>query len=145
MFIFKDYNKNIGVNALRSSYISYKLKNPCISYNEKEAIATKMRTSIKQIEQSYKKIDIDDNIEDAKPIKPVKIPKTEKEIMKTYYEKSKDKIAKQQKEYRQNRNIPAYRIKLVRKLNNDNDYINKTTKAILDKYNIKQREDGIYY
>ena len=43
-----------------------------------------MRTSIKQIEQSYKKIDIDDNIEDAKPIKPVKIPKTEKEIMKTY-------------------------------------------------------------
>jgi ribosomal protein L39E len=80
-----------------------------------------------------------------KPIKPLKIPKTEKEIMKTYYEKSKDKIAKQQKEYRQNRNIPAYRIKLVRKLNNDKDYINKTTKAILDKYNIKQGEDGIYY
>jgi hypothetical protein len=143
--IFKDYNKKIGVNALRSSYISYKLKNPCISYNEKEAIATKMRTSIKQIDQSYKKIDIDDNIEEAKPIKPVKIPKTEKEIMKTYYEKSKDKIAKQQKEYRQNRNIPAYRIKLVRKLNNDKDYINKTTKTILDKYNIKQGEDGIYY
>lgn len=35
-----------------------------------------------------------------KPIKPLKIPKTEKEIMKTYYEKSKDNIAKHQKEYR---------------------------------------------
>ena len=65
--------------------------------------------------------------------------------MKTYYEKAKDKIAKQQKEYRQNRNIPAYRIKLIRKLNNDKDYIHKTTKAILDKYNIKQSEDGRYF
>jgi len=145
--IFKDYNKNIGVNALRSSYISYKLKNPCITYNDKEAIAVKMRTSLKQIEHFYKKIDINDNIkeEDVIPIKPVKIPKTEKEIMKNYYEKTKDKIAKQQKQYRLNRNVPAYRIKLLRKLNTDNDYIHKTTKFILDKYNIILGDDGKYF
>jgi hypothetical protein len=144
--IFKDYNKKIGINSIRSSYISYKLKNPCITYNEKENIANKMRTSIKQLEQSYNKIDnIEYEIEEPKPIKIVKLPKTEKEIMKSYYEKSKDKIAKQQKKYRQNRNIPAYRIKLVRKLNNDKDYIHKTTKAILDKYNITIGEDGRYF
>jgi len=144
--IFKDYNKNIGVNAIRSSYISYKLKNPCITYNQKENIANKMRTSVTQIEKHYKKLDdIQYEIEEPKSIKMVKLPKTEKEIMKTYYEKAKDKIAKQQKEYRQNRNIPAYRIKLIRKLNNDKDYIHKTTKAILDKYNIQQGEDGRYF
>jgi hypothetical protein len=105
-----------------------------------------MRTSIKQIELSYNKLDdIHLGIDDHKPIKLVKLPKTEKEIMKSYYEKAKDKIAKQQKEYRQNRNIPAYRIKLIRKLNNDKDYIHKTTKPILDKYNIKQSEDGRYF
>ncbi len=101
-----------------------------------------MRTSIKQIYQSYKNIyiddNIDDNIEDNKPIKPVKIPKTEKEIIKIYYEKSKDKIAKHQKEYIQNRNIPVYRIKLILKMINDKDYINKTIKTILDKYNINK-------
>jgi len=143
--LFKDYNKKIGVNALRSSYISYKLKNPSITYNEKDKIAINMRTSIKQIEQSYNKIDFDDFIHEPISINPPKIPKTEKEIMKTYYDKAKDKIAKQQKLYRQNRNIPAYRIKLLRKLNNDKNYINKTTKAILDKYNIKHGDDGFYY
>lgn len=143
--IFKDYNKKIGINAIRSSYISYKLKNPCITYNEKQTIADKMRTSIKQIDQSYNKIDhIDEDIQEARPIKKIKLPKTEKEIMKTYYEKAKDKIAKQQKLYRQNRNVPAYRIKLIRKLNNDKDYITKTSKAILDKYNIVIGENGRY-
>ncbi len=144
--IFKDYNKNIGVNAIRSSYISYKLKNPSITYNDKVNIANNMRTSIKQIELSYNKLDdIHLEIDDPKPIKLVKLPKTEKEIMKSYYEKAKDKIAKQQKEYRQNRNIPAYRIKLIRKLNNDKDYIHKTTKPILDKYNIILGNDGRYF
>jgi hypothetical protein len=143
--IFKDYNKKIGVNALRSSYISYILKNPCISYNQKDAIAKNMRTSIKQIDISYKKNDINQIIEEPIPLKPVKIPKTEKEIMKNYYDKAKDKIAKQQKEYRINRNVPPYRIKLLRKLNTNKDYINKTTKIILDKYNIKLGDDGKYF
>lgn len=143
--IFKDYKKNIGVNALRSSYISYIFKNPCISYNQKDAIAKNMRTSIKQIDISYKKNDINEIIQEPIPLKPVKIPKTEKEIMKNYYDKAKDKIAIQQKQYRINRNIPPYRIKLLRKLNTDKDYIHKTTKIILDKYNIKLGNDGIYF
>lgn len=146
--IFKDYNKNIGINAIRSSYISYFLNNPCITYNQKQLLAQKMRTSIKQLEKNYKKIDtLPHNIINPNPIpiNVVKFPKTEKEIMKSYYEKSKDKIAKQQKIYRQNRNIPAYRIKLLRKLNTDKNYINKTTKEILNKYNILQNENGIYY
>jgi hypothetical protein len=65
--------------------------------------------------------------------------------MKNYYDKAKDKIAIQQKQYRINRNIPPYRIKLLRKLNTDKDYIHKTTKIILDKYNIKLGNDGIYF
>ena len=108
-----------------------------------------MRTSLEQIEKSYKKLKKYDKRksknDEAKPIKPVKQPKTEKDIMKSYYEKSKAKIAEQQKQYRTDRNVPAYRIKLLRKLNNDKDYISKTTKSILDKYNIKKTNYGIYF
>ena len=147
--IFKDYNINVGVNALRSSYISYRLKDDALSYNDKTDIAEIMRTSLEQIEKSYKKLKKYDKRksknDEAKPIKPVKQPKTEKDIMKSYYEKSKAKIAEQQKQYRTDRNVPAYRIKLLRKLNNDKDYFSKTTKSILDKYNIKKTNDGIYF
>lgn len=47
-------NKNLGVNAFRSSFVSY--YNDQMNNSQKKQMATRMRTSTFQIDQSYRKI-----------------------------------------------------------------------------------------
>ena len=145
--IFSKYNKNVGINSIRSSYISNKLRNPLITYNEKDELCEKMRTGIQYLERNYKKIDKDivilHRIEVKEPNEYSSIEK-DKIAQKRYYDNNKEQIARQQKEYRQRTNKPSYRVKLLRKLNADSNYINKTSKQMIDKYQIVKNEDGIY-
>ncbi len=61
------------------------------------------------------------------------------EYQKNYFEKNKDKIKKQMKESQK-----KYKIReIIRKLNN-NEY-SRIPYLKIDKYNIKQKEDGTYY
>ena len=144
--IFKKYGKNVGINSIRSSYISHQLKKPNITYNDQKHLKERMRTGIDMIIGNYRKIDTNDVILPKIDIEEPKLNAVEAEriAQKKYYENNKGKIAEQQKEYRTKTNNPSYRVKLLRKLNTDSEYINKTSKEILDKYNIIQNSEGVY-
>ena len=144
--IFKKYGKNVGINSIRSSYISHQLQKPNITYNDQKNLKDKMRTGTDMIIGNYRKIDTTHVILPQKDIREPKLNAIELEriAQKKYYEKNKQQIAEQQKEYRIKSNNPSYRVKLLRKLNTDSEYITKTSKGILEKYNITKNSDGKY-
>ena len=144
--IFKKYDKNVGINSIRSSYVSYQLKNPNVTYKEEKELKNKMRTGIEMIRGNYRKIETNEIILPKKDIQEPKLNaiQLERVAQKKYYEKNKQQIAEQQKEYRAKVDNPSYRVKLLRKLNTDAEYITKTSKGILEKYNITKNIDGKY-
>ncbi|WP_396189514.1 hypothetical protein [Flavobacterium sp.] len=56
IFYRNKIQNQISVNSLRSAYVSYKLSDPKISFNDKETIIFQMRTSWECLERSYRKI-----------------------------------------------------------------------------------------
>ena len=144
--IFMKYGKNVGINSIRSSYVSYQLKTPKITFNEKNELCDNMRTGIIYLEKNYKKLECNEVILPKIAVTEPKLNciELEKISQKKYYEHNKEKIAEQQKEYRAKSNNPSYKIKLLRKLNTNSEYIKKTSKEILDKYNIIKNSDGLY-
>jgi hypothetical protein len=107
-----------------------------------------MRTCIEMIRGNYRKLDTINEIISI-PKMEITEPKLdtielEKIAKKKYYEQNRKKVLVQQKEYRDKLKNSSYKIKLLRKLNLDSNYINKTSKKILDKYNITKDKNGIY-
>jgi|688.fasta_scaffold00159_54 hypothetical protein len=73
----------ISVNSLRSSYVSHRLSEPRITYNQKKTIVYRMRTSLICLERSYNKVqfnspvlkdkelcDMCDDCDDDIPVQP---------------------------------------------------------------------------
>lgn len=56
IFYRNKIQNQISVNSLRSAYVSYRLSDPDISYNDKEDLIFQMRTSWECLERSYRKI-----------------------------------------------------------------------------------------
>ena len=163
----KDFpDKNIGSSSIRSSYYSWistlALENGTpLTYETKEIIANKMRTSVEQLDKNYLKIykfSYPKNQQEQvqAPIIPQQpmintLPKTNTyfkklEKNKEYIKNNKDKVYQKQKEYR--KTIPkedATRKRLLRLLNNDNEYKNHIKKSTVDKYNFQIDSSNRYY
>jgi len=150
--IFKQYlpNKNISVNSLRSSYVSYKnneavKKGTLLTVNEKEKIAKRMRTSRKYMDESYLKIIPNEAFVLLKDTPKITI-KTEpvdttspydKQLQrnKTYYDENKKKVLKQQKEYQSTKTpYDKSRVKMLHFLNTSPNYDSKMKPATFEKY-----------
>ena len=56
IFYRNKIQNQISVNSLRSAYVSYRLSDPKIDYNDKEDLIWRMRTSWDCLERSYRKI-----------------------------------------------------------------------------------------
>lgn len=150
--IFKQFlpNKNISVNSLRSSYVSYKnneavKKGTLLTVNEKEKIAKRMRTSRKYMDEAYLKIIPNEtsvllNDNPKITIKPEPVDTTspyDKQLQrnKTYYDENKKKVLKQQKEYQSTKTpYDKSRVKMLHFLNTSPDYESKMKPATFDKY-----------
>ena len=155
----KDYpNINIGTNSIRSSYYSYIVaynisKGNAVSYNEKEEIAEKMRTSVKQLDLNYYKryiniIPITNNFQNnIQNIDNNQKPKTNSyfkklEHSKIYYKENKDKILQNQKIYKSKIPVPEQsRKRILRMLNNDTDYEKHIRPNTLKKYKFTKESD----
>ena len=165
--IFSDTfpNTNVGTSSLRSSYYSYKNQKAVelgfpLQYEVKKQIAFRMRTSIQQLDQNYLKLyhspfkqllnPINQEIQQQE-IQPPIITKSNAyfkklEKNKKYIENNKEKVYKQQKQYRDN--IPkqdATRKRLLRLLNHDEEYRNHIRQATIDKYDFKLDKNNKYY
>ena len=154
--IFSYTNKRVGVNALRSSYVSYMnseaIKNgKQLTVNQKEKIAHRMRTSRKYMDEAYLKIfpaqqyQIKQEQASEIVVRPVSedtpIERQNQRTKKYYYE-NKEKILAQQKEYQGQKSLyDKARAKILYYLNSDLDYHNKLKPATQQKYNFKQ-ENG---
>jgi len=164
----KDHpDKNIGSSSIRSSYYSWyntiAIENGVpLSYEVKEDIADKMRTSVEMLDKNYLKIykfthliNQQRPIQEEKVIQPEPIihtlPKTNTyykrlEKNKEYIKNNKEKVYQKQKEYR--KSIPkedATRKRLLRLLNHDKDYRNHIKPSTIGKYSFQLDSNNRYY
>lgn len=153
--IFSYTGKRVGVNALRSSYVSYvnseAIRNgKQLTVNQKEKIAHRMRTSRKYMDEAYLKIfpaeqyQIKQEQEREIVVKPIDeaLP-TERQNARTkkYYHENKEKVLAQQKEYQGQKSLyEKARAKMLYYLNSDPDYHNKLKPATQEKYNFKKEK-----
>ena len=155
--LFNGFGKNVGINSIRSSFVSHFFNIRKRTYNEMEALSVKMRTSVEQLLKSYNKfipscyLDIKKEPEPEQEIIPIQQLKRKPEneltsydkhriSYKKYYEQNKQKIMKQHKEYLKNN---SYKIRVIRYLNDDPNYIKRIKPETITKYNIKL-VDGKY-
>ena len=172
--IFSKYGVSVGVNVFRSSYVTNFFSKKR-TYNEQFALATQMRTSIKQMLLAYNKIlhnpqalvqvkpepgvikvkqepndDSDDSYasdSDRHVVVKVRNPYDDQLARsRKYYKENAREILDQQKEQRSK--LPKgelFRRRVISYLNKDNKYKNKIQDKTIKKYNIKQDADGKYY
>ena len=167
-----DYpDKNVGVNAIRSSYYSYQNKLSVqsgfpLQYAVKKQIAIQMRTSPKLLDSNYLKVYNYQNSlfhptypnqppeEQLRMPEPRIIQPTDKtniyhkklEKNKEYIRENKEHIYKQQKEYRSK--IPKEeqsRMRILRMLNNDSNYRDHIKASTIEKYKLKLDGNNKYY
>lgn len=157
--LFIDTDKNVSVNSLRSSYVSYMvhqgmIRGKLLSVKEKNKIAERMRSSRKYFDESYTKLFQLDGIQQNIQVKQeagnngtideTSTYEKQKSRAKTYYYQHKDEIIKKQKEYQKKQGSHTNsRNRLLRFLNSSPDYektMRDTTKA---KYNFK-KVDGVW-
>ena len=153
--IFKYTGKRIGINALRSSYISsvnYDIirAGGQLTVNMKEKIAHKMRTSRKYLDEAYLKIfprDVENK--EPEPAKEIVVQPVNEDTpverqnkrTKKYYEENKEKVLAQQHEYQGQKSLyKNARAKMLYYLNSDPDYHNKIRPATQAKYNFKKEK-----
>ena len=164
-YLFREYGVSVGVNVIRSSYVShfyndYVKRKKKVSYKEQQTLATKMRTSVEHLLLSYNKITNNEDVvvkeEDADIPKTVKEPvykdtptDTYDKVLdrnKKYYYANKEKILERHKKNKEKYKGLTYRYKVLKFLNNDPDYIDRVKQSTLDKYNIKYDADtGKYH
>ena len=150
--LFYFTGKNVSVNSLRSSYVSYMvhqglLRGKLLSVKEKENMAKKMRTSRKYIDESYTKLFQHqaiqqqikhDSSNDIQAIDETNPYDKQKARAKTYYYRNRDEIIRKQKEYqRKQGSFKNSRERLLRFLNSSPDYANIMRDATKAKYNFK--------
>lgn len=128
-YLIKDHI--LGVNILRSSYITWRHKNN-INYNAMKEDAIKMRSSINIQLQDYRKINIEQNTNEYEVNKKYNVDK--KYYKKRYYIKNIDNIKQYNKDYNDRRNI----LYILKKYNKD---YKQPTKRIMNKYSLYYDND----
>ena len=151
--IFSYTGKRVGINALRSSYVSYMnseaIKNgKQLSVKDKEKIAIKMRSSRKYLDEAYLKIfpikkeEIRQKEQNEKDVNPMnEEPPSERQYNRTkkYYQENREKVLAQQKEYQGKKSLyEKSRAKVLYYLNSDPEYYKKLKPATEQKYNFKK-------
>ena len=151
--IFRYTGKQVGINALRSSYIStinhnLVLNGQQMTVNMKEKLAYRMRTSRKYLDEAYLKLFPLEQIQqiNQEPKENVVQPVSEdtpierqNKRTKQYYEQNKEKVLAQQKEYQNKKPLEEKaRAKMLYYLNSDPDYHNKIRPATQAKYNFQK-------
>ena len=151
--IFSYTGKRVGVNALRSSYVSYANSEAIrngkqLTVNQKEKIAYKMRTSRTYMDQSYLKIfpteqyqikqeHVSDIV--VRPINEALPTERQNARTKTYYYDNKEKVLAQQKEYQGKKSLyEKARNKMLYYLNSDPEYNTKMKDRTKQKYDFKK-------
>lgn len=148
--------KNIGIDTFRSAFVSYYY--PKFNNQQKNVLKARMRTSTQLLLRSYLKVYQSDDviakvkIEPAENIVPVaptnntapvmrEIGEQRKENFKKWYanEENKNKILVKQ------RDPQTYAKRYIRDLNSGKMDFARLSQATIDKYKIKQNEDGVYY
>lgn len=127
-YLIKDHI--LGVNILRSSYITWRHKNN-VSYNDMKDDALKMRSSVNIQLQDYRKINIENNTDEYE----VKIKDyNKKDYKKQYYIKNIDNIKQYNTDYNDRRNV----LYILKKYSKDRK---QPTKLIMNKYNLYYDND----
>ena len=151
--LFSHTGKNVSVNSLRSSYVSYMvhqgmLKGKLLSVKEKNKIAERMRSSRKYFDESYTKlfqmnpnqqqpeIKQEENINNpAVSVDEISTYEKQKKRSTSYYYSHKEDIIKKQKEYQKKQgSYTNSRNRLLRFLNSSPEYENTMRDSTKTKY-----------
>ena len=152
--LFSYTGKKVGINALRSSYVSYENSEAIrngkqLTVKQKEKIAERMRSSRKYLDEAYLKI-FPITQEDLKQKEPITEPvvrpvdetlPTERQNKRTkqYYYDNKEKVLAQQKEYQDKKSLfEKAKLKMLYYLNSDPEYYKKLKPATQEKYKFKK-------
>ena len=153
--IFNYTGKKVGINALRSSYVSFMnseaIKNgKQLTVNQKDKIAEKMRSSRQCFDEAYLKIFpiAQQELRQQQPAEIVVRPvdetlPTERQNRRTkqYYYENKEKVLAQQREYQDKKTLfEKARIKMLYYLNSDPEYYKKMKEDTQKKYNFKKEK-----
>ena len=152
--IFSYTGKKVGINALRSSYVSFQNSEAIrngkqLTVKQKEKIAERMRSSRKYLDEAYLKIFpiLQEDLRQKEPAsEPVVRPidetlPTERQNRRTkqYYYDNKEKVLAQQKEYQDKKSLfEKAKIKMLYYLNSDPEYYKKLKPSTQEKYNFKK-------
>ena len=154
--IFNYTGKKVGINALRSSYVSYMNSEAIrngkqLTVNQKDKIAERMRSSRQCFDEAYLKIFpiAQEELRQKEPTEPIVKPidealPTERQYNRTkkYYQENKEKVLAQQKEYQDQKSLfEKAKIKMLYYLNSDPEYYKKLKEKTKEKYNFKN-ENG---
>ena len=154
--IFDYTGKKVGINALRSSYVSYMNSEAIrngkqLTVNQKDKIAERMRSSRQCFDEAYLKIFpiAQEDLRQKEPTEPIVKPidealPTERQNKRTkqYYYENKEKVLAQQKEYQDQKSLfEKAKIKMLYYLNSDTKYYNKLKPATQAKYNFKKANE----
>ena len=153
--IFSYTGKRVGINALRSSYVSYQNSEAIrngkqLTVKQKEKMAERMRSSRKYLDEAYLKIFpiAQQELIKKEPSEAVVTPvdealPTERQNKRTkkYYYENKEKVLAQQKEYQDKKTLfEKARIKMLYYLNSDPEYYKKMKEDTHKKYNFKKEK-----
>jgi len=160
--LFAFTGKAVSVNTFRSSYVSYRNREAIrngrqLTMKQKEAMAEKMRTSVKYLDSAYLKIfpmekeELKFREEPARRPLPAPVEDDDEPVgaysrqlirNKRYYDNNKEKVLKKQKEYKDAKPLhDKARVRMLHFLNNEADYYSRMKQATKDKYKFRQ-ENG---
>lgn len=149
--IFKP--KNIGIDILRSAYITAAYSDPKFSLKDKKELARKMRHSVSIAEQAYRKLDVnceDENRPELPKISVKYLPAQKVEVesptetkktfdlreyMKNYREKNREKYKKIASEYYEKNQYEILRKKVLWNVNVAGNVLKPTARSI-EKYDL---------
>lgn len=148
--------KNIGIDTFRSAFVSYYY--PKFNNQQKNVLKIRMRTSTQLLLRSYLKVYQSDDVLAKVKIEPVEnivlsavqvaapggirdIGEQRKENFKKWYanEENKKKILLKQ------RDPQTYAKRYIRDLNSGKMDIGRVSQGTIEKYKIKQNDEGVYY
>ena len=159
--LFSHTGKNVSVNSLRSSYVSYMvhqgmIRGKLLSVKEKNKIADRMRSSRKYLDESYTKlfqmnqiqqpeIKQEENVNNqAVPVDETSTYERQKKSSTSYYYSHKEDVIKKQKEYQKKQgSYKNSRNRLLRFLNSSPEYENTMKDSTKEKYKFK-KVDGVW-
>lgn len=160
----------ISVNSLRSSYASFRLVDPRITYNDRKDLAHQMRTSMLCLERSYRKVAVrapilaiplhlvkaepdvkmEVKIEEAEPTVPPEPEIVEDQYLKKqqkareYYENNKERLKQYQNEYNKSKktSFERTRERMCQLLNASEEYAKKMRDTTKEKYKFVYDENS---